>query len=259
MNSLMSFEGNDVEVFEFREKVLFNPKHVAKCLGIKNVRDNITKMNEKQVVKLKNSEVGKADIRKLNNAGESFLTESGVYKLIFRSNKPEAEKFQDWVTDEVLPAIRKHSGYLTPEKVEEALLNPDVLINLATQLKSERDQRLQLEVKIKRDEAKVLFAERLTKSKENIHVGDFAKVLCDEGFDIGRTRMFALLRNEGFLMKNNLPYQRNITNGAFQVKQSLRLEKGIWKKDFTPVITPKGQLYLFKKLQSKFGGMNKVA
>ncbi|SPZ49676.1 Uncharacterized phage-encoded protein [Sarcina ventriculi] len=70
-------------------------------------------MNNKQVVKLKNLDVKDVPIRKLNNAGENFLTESGVYKLIFKSDKKEAEKFQDWVTDEVLPNIRKTGGYIT--------------------------------------------------------------------------------------------------------------------------------------------------
>ena len=96
-NEMMMFEGNDVEVLEFEGKVLFNPKDVSEILDIKNVRDNMSRMNEKQVVKLTNSIVGKTDFRKLHNTGENFLTESGVYKLIMRSNKPNAERFQDWV------------------------------------------------------------------------------------------------------------------------------------------------------------------
>ena len=77
------------------------------------VRKSIANMNNKQVVKLKNLDVKDVPIRKLNNAGENFLTESGVYKLIFKSDKKEAEKFQDWVTDEVLSNIRKTGGYIT--------------------------------------------------------------------------------------------------------------------------------------------------
>ena len=111
MNKLMSFEGKEVEVFELNGQVLFNPKHVAECLGIKNVNDNIRSMNEKQVIKLTNSKIGNTDFRKLHNTGENFLTESGVYKLIFKSHKEEAERFQDWVTDEVLPTLRKTGSY----------------------------------------------------------------------------------------------------------------------------------------------------
>ena len=116
-NNLMVFEGHNVEVFEWEGKVLFNAKHVAECLGIKNVNDNISKMNEKQVIKLTNSKIGKTDFRKLHNTGENFLTESGVYKLIFKSHKEEAEKFQDWVTDEVLPTIRKTGGYVNNDEL----------------------------------------------------------------------------------------------------------------------------------------------
>ena len=115
MNNLMIFENKPVEVFEYKGQALFNPYHVAECLGIANVRDNITKMNEKQVIKLTNSNVGFTDFRKLHNTGENFLTEAGVYKLIFKSHKAEAERFQDWVTDEVLPTIRKTGGFVNDD------------------------------------------------------------------------------------------------------------------------------------------------
>ena len=116
MNDLMIFEGNEVEVFEFKGEVLFNPKHVAKCLDISDVNSSIRNFNDKQVVKLTNSDVHDMHIRKLNNAGENFLKEAGVYKLIFKSHKEAAERFQDWVTDEVLPSIRKTGTYSTKDK-----------------------------------------------------------------------------------------------------------------------------------------------
>lgn len=121
-NNIMIFEGNNVEVFEWKGKVLFNPRDVGECLEISydGVRKAISRMSENQVIKLKNSDVTSCPIRKLNNAGENFLTESGVYKLIFKSHKEEAEKFQDWVTDEVLPTIRKTGGYVN---------NDDLFIN----------------------------------------------------------------------------------------------------------------------------------
>ncbi|HFL2412627.1 TPA: Bro-N domain-containing protein [Clostridioides difficile] len=122
-NELMMFEGKEIEVFEFEGRILFNSKDVANCLDIKNVNENIRLMNEKQVVKLRNSDISNTDIRKLNNAGENFLTESGVYKLIFKSRKEEAEKFQDWISDEVLPTIRQTGAYITnnanPDKLRE--------------------------------------------------------------------------------------------------------------------------------------------
>ncbi|VIF92134.1 anti-repressor [Clostridioides difficile] len=145
MNNLMVFEGKEVEIFEFDGKILFNPKHVAECLEISDVNSSIRKFNDNQVVKLTNSDMHNMHIRKLNNAGEKFLTESGVYKLIFKSRKEEAERFQDWVTDEVLPTIRKNGGYLTDSKIEEILSNPDTIIKLATDLKEERTKRKILE------------------------------------------------------------------------------------------------------------------
>ena len=115
MNDLMDFEGNKVEVFDFNGEILFNPYHVGKCLDLTDsaVRMAISKMNENQVIKLTASNVKDIDFRKLHNTGENFLKEAGVYKLIFKSRKPEAERFQDWVTDTVLPSIRKTGEYST--------------------------------------------------------------------------------------------------------------------------------------------------
>lgn len=121
MNNLMIFEGHKVEVFELGGQALFNPYHVGECLelGDSAVRMAVAKMNKKQVVKVKNSDVKDIDIRKLNNAGENFLTESGVYKLVFKSHKPNAEAFTDWVTDEVLPTLRKTGFYEMPKKEKQ--------------------------------------------------------------------------------------------------------------------------------------------
>lgn len=125
MNNIMTFENKKVEVFEYKGQVLFNPYHCGECLDIspEGVRKAITRMNGNQVVKLTNSKVTDSNFRKLHNTGENFLTESGVYKLIFKSRKEEAEKFQDWVTDEVLPSIRKTGSYTMLENRVELLIN----------------------------------------------------------------------------------------------------------------------------------------
>lgn len=125
MNNLMIFENKQVEVFEWEGKVLFNPYHCGECLNLspEGVRKAITRMNDKQVIKLTNSKVTDSNFRKLHNTGENFLTESGVYKLIFKSNKTEAEKFQDWVTDEVLPSIRKIGSYNTKKITKERVMD----------------------------------------------------------------------------------------------------------------------------------------
>ena len=126
MNNLMIFENKEVEVFEFEGKVLFNPRHVGECLNLTDsaVKMAVLKMNNNQVLKLTNSEVKNIDFRKLNNRGENFLTENGVYKLIFKSTKKEAEKFQDWVADEVLPQVRKTGGYIS---TNENMSDEDIL------------------------------------------------------------------------------------------------------------------------------------
>ena len=118
MNNLMIFEDQEVEVFELDGEVLFNPYHVGRCLELGNeaVRKAMSRMNTRQVIKVKNSDVTISHIRKLNNAGENFLTESGVYKLVFKSRKPNAESFTDWVVDEVLPTLHKTGFYEMPKK-----------------------------------------------------------------------------------------------------------------------------------------------
>lgn len=127
-------------------EVLFNPYDCGKCLELKDsaVRMAISKMNNNQVKKLTNLDVKDIDIRKLNNAGENFLTESGVYKLIFKSRKESAERFQDWVTDEVLPTIRKHGAYMTDNALEQAITNPDFMIGLLQNLKKEKEEKKRL-------------------------------------------------------------------------------------------------------------------
>lgn len=154
MKKSLLFENHPVEVFELSGKVLFNPYHVGSCLELSesSIRNYLAKMNEKQAVLVKNSDVRDKDIRKLNNAGEKFITESGVYKLVFKSHKPNAEEFSDWVTDEVLPSIRKNGGYIAGQ---ESLTDDELMAKalLVAQNKiAERDNRiasLETEVSVK--------------------------------------------------------------------------------------------------------------
>lgn len=150
MNEIRIFEGHEVEVFELNGTVLFNPYHVGKCLELSGeaVRKAMSRMNEKQVIKVKNSDVTNSNFRKLNNAGENFLTEGGVYKLVFKSRKPNAEAFTDWVTDEVLPSVRKDGIYATDHVIDNILNDPDFGIQLLTKLKEERAARTAAEKKI---------------------------------------------------------------------------------------------------------------
>ena len=249
-NNLMIFEGNNVEVFELNGQVLFNPKHVAEILDIKNVNDNLRKMNKHQVIKIKNSDICNADFRKLNNAGENFLTESGVYKLVFKSRKPEAERFSDWVTDEVLPTIRKHGAYMTNEVIEKTLTDPDYLIQLATALKDERQARQLAEKKIEEQKPLVDFANQVTDTTDLIDMKTMAKLLKDKNINIGRNRLFEFLRIRGILMKDNQPYQQYVDSGYFKVNEYTYTNSfGQTKTNRQTFVTGKGQLYIMKKVK----------
>lgn len=251
----MIFEGKQVEVFEFEGKVLFNPYHVGECLdlGESAVRMAIKKMNQNQVVKLKNPDVKDIDIRKLNNAGENFLTESGVYKLIFKSHKEEAERFQDWVTDEVLPTIRKHGAYLTEDTLAKAIENPDFTIGLLTNLKAEREKRKLLEAKVEADKPKVIFAEAVNASQTSILVGDLAKLLKQNGVNTGQKRLFEWLRTNGYLISRkgndyNSPTQKSMELGLFEIKErTINNPDGSIRITKTPKVTGKGQVYFINK------------
>ena len=114
-NELQIFKGHEVEVFEYNGVILFNPRHVGEVLGMayRTVTEHVKEMNENKKIVMKNSNCGSTALRKFANRGETFITESGVYDLIFKSRKPEAIEFKDWVTDEVLPTIRKTGGYIS--------------------------------------------------------------------------------------------------------------------------------------------------
>ena len=178
-----------------------------------------------------------------------IIPESDVYKLIFSSKLPNAEKFIDWVTHEVLPSIRKHGAYMDDNTIEKALTNPDFLIRLATELKQEKAARLSAETKIQNDRHKVQFAEAVASSGQCINVGDMAKILAQNGHDIGQNRFFQWLRIHGYIMKNkNVPTQRAIDLKIMEIKEgAVKLPNGNIKPTTTPVITGKGQIYFINK------------
>lgn len=221
-NELKMFEGHEVEVFEFDGEVLFNPYHVGECLGLNNdaVRKAVSRMSEKQVVKLKNSDVTNCHFRKLHNTGENFITESGVYKLVFRSRKEKAERFTNWVTDEVLPSIRKTGGYIAgQENMTDSELMAKALLVARKQIE-ERNKRIE-EMK-----PKEVFADAVADSKSTILVGDLAKILKQNGIDMGSKRLFNWMRDNGYMIKRkgsdyNMPTQKSMELGLFVIKESV--------------------------------------
>lgn len=180
-----------------------------------------------------------------------FINESGLYSLVLSSKLPSAKAFKRWVTSEVIPTIRKHGAYLTPETLEAALLNPDYLIKLATALKEETEKRKALEAREKENAPKVLFADSVGTSESTILVGDLAKIIRQNGVDIGRTRMFDWLRSSGYLMKDgqskNMPTQYSMELGLMEIKERTVSTPSGTIINKTPVITGKGQLYFVNK------------
>lgn len=183
----------------------------------------------------------------------TIINESGLYSLVLSSKLPSAKAFKRWITAEVIPSIRKHGGYLTPDKLEEALLNPDTLINLATALKQEREKRQALEEQRKIDHPKILFADAVSASKNSILVGELSKLIRQNGVDIGQNRLFSWLRQNGFLISRkgsdyNMPTQRAMDAGLFEIKETaVTHSDGHVTVSKTPKVTGKGQQYFVNK------------
>lgn len=183
----------------------------------------------------------------------AVLNEAGIYAAIMKSRAENAEAFQDWVTDEVLPSIRRHGAYLTEQKLEEVLTDPDTLIKLATDLKQERARRAELEVQAKVAAPKVIFADAVSASKTSILVGELAKILKGNGVDIGANRLFLVLREEGFLIRRkgtdwNMPTQRSMELGLFEIKETaITHADGHVTISKTPKVTGKGQQYFIER------------
>jgi anti-repressor protein len=148
--------------------------------------------------------------------GVLVVPESDLYRLIMRSDKPDAERFQDWVVEEVLPSIRRHGAYMTPQTIEEALTSPDFIIQLATKLKEEQQARKNLEAEKAVMTPKVRGYETLMSGENTISIGDLAKAITHSPA-IGRTNMFQFLRDMSVLMSSNLPYQIHRDADRFEV------------------------------------------
>lgn len=252
MNNLMIFKNIPVEVFKLNGQVLFNPKHVGACLEISDeaIRKCVQRMNPNQVIKLKNSDVldgTNCPIRKLNNAGENFITEGGVYKMIFASRSEEAERFQDWVTDEVIPQIRKTGGYIpVNEEMSEAEIMAKAL--LISQKTIEKKDEL-LKAKTKELEEKNRFLNQISASSNSILVRDVAHIATKQNIKIGEKRLWNKLREWGLIQKGSTkPMQRALEQGLFEKSEFvIQRSHGVETK-FTTRVTGKGQVYIIERL-----------
>ena len=240
MNELKIFKNEafgEIRTIEVNSEPWFVGKDVAEVLGYSNpqkaVRDHIDDddrtVNESFTV---------------NGTQGVLINESGLYSLILSSKLPNAKAFKKWVTSEVLPAIRKHGLYAT----DELLDNPDLIIQMASKLKEEREARKALEVENGTMKPKALFADAVSASHTSILVGDLAKLLRQNGIDIGANRLFEKLREKGFLMKSgsskNMPTQSSMDRGLFEIKEGSYINSdGVNVVTKTTKVTGKGQVY----------------
>ena len=235
MNELQVFNNNEfgqLRTINIDGKDYFVGKDIALALGYKNTNDAISR-HCKGVVKHEGL--------KINGSEVALITEGDIYRLITHSKLPTAEKFEEWVFDEVLPSIRKHGMYAT----DELLDNPDLLIAAATKLKEERAARIEAENKVKVLKPKADFYDEVAGSKDSIEMGHVAKVLGIKG--IGRNKLFEILRNKKVLDKSNIPYQKFVDSGYFRVlEQKYTTPSGETKINIKTMVFQKGVDYIRK-------------
>ena len=243
MNDIQIFNNPDfgeVRTLEENGAVLFCGSDVARALGYSNPRDALSRHCKGVVKRDTPTESGIQEM--------SFIPEPDLYRLVFSSKLPTAEKFTDWVTSEVLPTIRRHGMYATPDTVEKMLADPDTTIKLLETIKQERAARLALEAQAEADKPKIIFADAVSASHTSILVGDLAKLLRQNGVEIGQNRLFSFLREKGYLCSQgeryNLPTQRSMDRGWFQVKETtINQPNGSVRITRTVKVTGKGQQY----------------
>lgn len=248
MNELQkfNFEGNDLAVKEIEGQVYFNAEQAAIGLGLFEKKNGKVYVRWRNVSKYLSQEVAKG----------GFITEPQFYKLAIKANNPVAEKFQDWVTDEVLPAIRKHGAYMTDEKAFDVVHNASGLADL---LQQAADQLKAKDIQIAEMKPKALFADSVAASHTTILIGELAKILRGNGIDIGGNRLFRWMRDQGYLISRkgtgyNTPTQKSMDLGLFKIKESTVIHSdGSTSIRKTTKVTGKGQQYFINKFMKMKG------
>lgn len=251
MNELQIF--NNEEFGEIRtvlanNEPMFCLPDVCKALELSNSRVVSARLDDDERCKLD-----------LPRQGETwFITESGLYAVILRSDKPNAKKFRKWVTSEVLPSIRKNGGYIAGQETlsDDELLSKALLV--AHNKIAERDKIIeQKQARIEQMKPKAIFADAVATSRTSILIGDLAKLICQNGYQIGQKRLFEWLRNNWYLCKRkgtqwNMPTQKSMELGLFEVKESVHVNSnGCNIVTRTPKATGKAQIYFVNKFLGK--------
>ena len=249
MEKLKVFENSNfgkIRVLEIDGEPWFIAVDIAKVLDYRTAYDMTRILDE--------DEKGTQIVRTPGgNQNVIVIDESGLYSSILRSRKPEAKQFKKWVTSEVLPSIRKHGAYLTNQTVEKVLTDPDFLIQLALNLKEEREKRLIAETELQENKPKIIFANCVETSRSSCLVGELAKLINQGGYPMGQNRLFAWMRDNGYLIRQkgenyNLPTQYSMDLKLMEVKKNIiNNPDGTVRVTRTTKITGKGQIYFLHK------------
>lgn len=236
----------DIRTAGTSEEPLFCLADVCRVLEIKNVSDCKSRLNAKGIVLTDTPTNG--GVQQL-----VYISEQNLYKVIMRSDKPQAEPFQDWVCGEVLPSIRKTGGYI---HTKESDTDDDIMARallIAQETLKRRDERIKaLETEREQDKPKVAFANAIEASKSSCLIGELAKILTQNGYTIGQNRLFEWMRTNGYLgtkgERYNIPNQQYVEQGLFELKKRVRSgNDGVMHTTITPKITGKGQSYFINK------------
>ena len=241
---IFNFEQHEVRTVTIHDEPFFVGKDVAKVLGYQNGSRDINRHVD--VEDRQNYQNGTFE----SPRGLTIINESGLYSLILGSKQPNAKKFKRWVTSEVLPAIRKHGGYLTPEKVEEAMLNPDTIIQLATKLKEERTGRLIAEQKIAEYEPKISYLDSILSSTDSVTISQIAA-----DYGMSPQQMNKLLHKLGVQKKvgNQWLLCKKHMNQGYTKSHTTEIPKadGGTKIVMNTKWTQKGRLFIYELLKKE--------
>lgn len=250
---IFNFEQNEVRTILVNNEPFFVGKDVAETLGYSNtakaIRDHVD-IEDRRSERIVHPSGGTQD--------SVVINESGLYSLILKSKLPNARKFKRWVTNEVLPSIRKHGAYMTDDALAKALTSPEFGIKLLTELKNERDQKEQAQQQLKAQEPQVVFAKSVEVSQNSVAVKVLATILKQNGVSIGQNRMFQWLREHKYLSSRpgkswNMPTQKSMDKGLFELKANTYFHNnGIPETNYTPLVTGKGQVYFVNKFKNEF-------
>lgn len=237
--------GKEFTIYGDLENPLFKANDIAKWIEHSNVSRMLESIDE--------SEKFKYEIGTLTNSYSAwFLNEDGLYEVLMQSRKPIAKQFKKEVK-KILKTIRLNGMYAT----DKLLDNPDLAIQAFTKLKEERERRLQLEHEAEINKPKVIFAEAVETSKTSILIGELAKLIKQNGVDMGQKRLFAWLRDNGYLIKinrrtdYNMPTQRAMELGLFEIKETaITHSDGHISINKTVKVTGKGQIYFINKFKN---------